>query len=447
MLFYFALIASLSPVARAAEVQPKDRLVVLCTVDGLPAWLWKDPALVMPNVRRLAAEGAVVEHMSVSNPSITWINHTTLVTGVTPRKHGVLFNGLLVRRGAGLPPIVEPWTNKADLVHSPTIYDVAYKAGLETAQVDWVAILNSGTITHEFLEIPKPEGPIEQALVADSFLSDEDVLKFSKRNIVWRDWVWTRAARHIVEKHKPNLLLFHLLGTDAVNHQYGPGSTASFSAYAYTDGLIGDLLDSIARAGLNERATVIVTTDHGFKRVSKVIHPNVVLRKANLLRAEGNEARDCKAYVMVQGGMAFVYVTDPNERTELVPKLRSLLEGVEGVAQVLDGMEGPKLGMPTPEENQGMGDLVLFAKAGYAFKGDCAGDSVVAESRNYLGTHGYLASDPELDGVLIAWGSGIRVGARMDRISNVDIAPTIAKLLNLSLPDTDGTVLKELLNE
>jgi len=128
-----------------------------------------------------------------------------------------------------------------------------------------------------------------------------------------------------------------------------------------------------------------------------------------------------------------------------LPRLKTLCGGVEGVSQVIDGEDGPKLGMPKPEENQGMGDLILYAKDGYAFKDGVAGDAVVGESKNYLGTHGYPASDPELDGVMIAWGYGIRPGAHLDRVSNTDIAPTLAELLGVSLPNTDGHALKEIL--
>ena len=85
---------------------------------------------------------------------------TTLVTGVEPRRHGVLFNGLLHRGAPGQPPTLEQWADKAALVRVPTLYDAAFHAGLKTAQVDWVAILNSGTIDYEFLEIPKPGGAI-----------------------------------------------------------------------------------------------------------------------------------------------------------------------------------------------------------------------------------------------------------------------------------------------
>src|SRR5215207_280238 len=79
----------------------KDRHVVLVTIDGFPASLWHDPALPIPTLRKLAADGASADAMTVANPSITWPCHTTLVTGVAPQKHGVLFNGLLVRQGPG----------------------------------------------------------------------------------------------------------------------------------------------------------------------------------------------------------------------------------------------------------------------------------------------------------------------------------------------------------
>ncbi len=223
--FMFLLFAILSVPVNGAHELAKDRTVLLISVDGLPSWIWKNPALVMPNVRRLAREGAVADVMTVSNPSITWINHTTIATGVTPRKHGVLFNGLLVRRDPNLPPKIEPWRDKAELVHVPTIYDAAHKAGLKTAQVDWVAILNSGTINYEFLEIPKPGGQIEQEMIKAGIITADEVQNFMKgKNIVWNDWMWTQAGCHIIEKHKPNLLLFHLLGTDAANHSHGPNS-------------------------------------------------------------------------------------------------------------------------------------------------------------------------------------------------------------------------------
>lgn len=440
-----ALSISFTFPAQSETIPAKDRTVVLISLDGFPAWLWRDPTLPVPTLRRLAKEGAAAEAMTVSNPSITWINHTTMVTGVSPRRHGVLYNGLLVRQGNNQPPVIEQWRDKADLVRVPTLYDLAHKAGLKTAQVDWVAILNSGTIDHEMLEIPKPGGEIERELVRAGVVTTQELATFTKgKNVAWRDTIWTQAAMHIIETRKPNLLLFHPLNTDGINHMNGPGSFASYTAFAYADRLVDDLLKSLERAG--RKATVVVTTDHGFKKVSKVVYPNVALRKAGLVQADGPKPVSCDAYVIAQGGLAFAFVTDPAKREELKPKLRSIFEKMEGVAQVLDGSEGPKLGMPTPEENQGMGDLVLYAKAGYAFQGPVLGDDEVAESKTYLGTHGYPASDPELEGTFIAWGYGIKPGVKLGRISNLDIAPTLAELLGLKLPETEGHVLSEILS-
>src|SRR5688500_3265372 len=83
--------------AACAAAEPPAKHVVLITMDGLPAYLLDDPAAVLTNVRSIAARGVRATGMVVSNPSVTWPNHTTLATGVPPAKHGVLFNGVLER--------------------------------------------------------------------------------------------------------------------------------------------------------------------------------------------------------------------------------------------------------------------------------------------------------------------------------------------------------------
>jgi predicted AlkP superfamily pyrophosphatase or phosphodiesterase len=209
--------------------------------------------------------------------------------------------------------------------------------------------------------------------------------------------------------------------------------------------LIADVVKAVEDAGMKDKATFIIATDHGFKKVSKVVYPNVVLRKAGMIQVDKELVSACDAYVMAQGGMAFVYVTDPARRSALLPQLRELFSAAEGVDKVIDGTEGPSLGMPTPEQNAGMGDLILFAKAGYAFQEKFDGEEAVVVSTNYLGTHGYPNSDPELDGAFIASGYGIKAGAKVPRIRNVDVAPTVAELLGVKLENTEGAVIREIL--
>ncbi len=431
----------------------QDRHVILVTIDGFPAYLWHDQTIPLPNLRKLAAEGAVADAMTISNPAITWPNHTTLVTGVTPRKHGVLYNGLVTRQGPGKPTKNEQWADKSRLVRVPTVYDAAFKAGLTTAEVDWVAITRPGTINWSFAEIADPAAVLPREMVAAGVATEDEIqaaaaktVDGKRMNAATRDGLWTRAASFVFTKHHPNLLLFHPLNTDGQHHRFGPGSPESIAALKLADGFIGELVHAIDASGLRAQTTLIVTTDHGFKKVEKFIYPNVALKQAGLLRTAGASIAQCDAYTGTQGGIAFVYITDPARRAELMPKLKALFATIEGVDKVLESATAaPALGMPTPEENEAMGELILYPKAGYAFTGAATGDAINGPSINYSGTHGYSSSDPELDGIFIANGAGIKKGVKLDRMRNLDVAPTIARLLDVPLPNVDGKVLDPIL--
>ncbi len=443
-----ALLLSLPTLSRAEPA--KDQHVILVSIDGFPAYLWHDPTLMVPNLRKLAAGGASAKALTVSNPSITWINHTTLVTGVEPRKHGVLFNGLLVRKD-GVPPVIEQWADKSRMVFVPTLYDVAHQAGLTTAESDWVAITNPGTINWSFAELPKPDDAVVKEMIAAGVATEEEIgwmqIGPNRKGVPFLDSMWTRAAIHMFETHRPNLLLYHTLNTDYSHHMHGPRSGPGFTALELADRLLGDLIDAVDRSGLREKTTIVVATDHGFKKVTQFVQPNVALKKAGLARGLGPTISSCDAYVMAQGGMAFAYVTNPARRSELLPRLREMFSTMEGIAEVIDGEKGHELGMPTPDENTGMGDLILFASEGYAFRKDVTGEEVVVPAVNYCGTHGYPASDPELDGIFIAHGPNIKPGTVVDRVSNLDVAPTLARIMGLTLPEVDGRAIEEILKE
>lgn len=333
-LAFLALIVLVAPALPAAH---SDRHVVLVTIDGFPADLWRDSTLPVPVLRQLAADGAAADAMTVSNPSITWPCHTTLVTGATPQKHGVLFNGLLVRQGPGKPPKIEPWVDKAKLVFIPTLYDAAHAAGLTTAESDWVAVTRPGTINWSFGEVPDPESQIVKEMLAAGLMTEQELGWMrpggERKKTIWRDNLWTRAAAYMFKQHKPNLLLYHTLNSDGIHHRYGPNTDPSYTALAYADRLLGDLIRAVDESGLRAKTTFIVTTDHGFKPVTHFAYPNVVLKQAGLIKAAGPSVTHCDAYTMTQGGIAFVYVLDPARKAELIPRLKQLLAGAEKIGR------------------------------------------------------------------------------------------------------------------
>src|SRR5437763_1416279 len=187
-----------------AQTAARDRMVIVISLDGFPAYALDDPKLPVPTLRRLIRQGGTAR-MQTINPTVTWPNHTTMVTGVRADEHGLLVNGSIVPTGAWPPVKVDPMVDKVKMVHVPTVYDAAHQAGLTTAQIDWVAINNAPTITWPFNEWATPEGPVEREMIERGALTKEEVQDFTKDNIVWRDQVWTKAACYLIREHKPSL--------------------------------------------------------------------------------------------------------------------------------------------------------------------------------------------------------------------------------------------------
>jgi predicted AlkP superfamily pyrophosphatase or phosphodiesterase len=448
-LIFVILIAGLLRAAPAPQPLPRRAQsanhVVVISLDGFGGWALDDPYLPVPTLRRLAAAGAVAKGMRPVDPTVTWANHTSMVTGVPPARHGVIYNGLLIRE-PGAAPRVEPWRDKGELVHARTLYDAAHERGMTTAQVDWVAIQNAPTITWEFPERPDPKGAIAQEAVKTGILSPGDLESFHSKNILWRDHIWTEAAAHILRQHRPNLLLFHLLNLDSTQHRYGPRTPAAMDAMAHLDSQVGTIVSTLEKTGLLARTTMFVVSDHGFKAVKRQIRPNVAFAKAGLITVEGGKVSGARVYSVPEGGTALVYVTVPDSSGALLKQAGEALNGLEGIASVIEAPEFAKYGLPQPTATGQMGALLLAAKDGYAFTGDVGEQPVVDAPPASLGSHGYLASDPDLQALFIASGRGIKRGVQLDSVSNLDLTPTIARLLNLQMPDVQGRVLTEILS-
>ena len=55
---------------------------MVISLDGFPAYAFDDPRLPIPTLRKLAREGVAAASMQPVNPTVTWPNHTAIVTGV-----------------------------------------------------------------------------------------------------------------------------------------------------------------------------------------------------------------------------------------------------------------------------------------------------------------------------------------------------------------------------
>ena len=414
--------------------------MVVISIDGFAAFYWSDPEARIPHLRGLAERGAHASSMETVFPSTTWPTHVSLVTGVSPRAHGVVANHILNRRtGASEDLTGDPIYDAPLLLRAPTVYDLAHAGGLRTAAVDWPATRNATTLD---FNLP--------------FFKDQRVFETQTARAVWdeltalgypmhRQGEWAllpnrflkdemvgRVAAHAAARHEPALLLLHFLCVDSLQHLHGPRSPEAYWALAYVDGLIGRFLDALGDPAL-DRTAVFVVSDHGFLPSRREIRPNVRLRK---LGAQG-----LARFVMNHGaGALYRLEADDTALAQLAREIAAM----EGVSGAWPAAEYEALGLPAPGDHHQVADLMFEAAPGYSF-GDAADGDAEHGAPKYLGTHGQRPIYADNAALFLAAGTGIRRGVELGAIRSRDVAPTVAAVLGFRMEAPEGILLDAIL--
>jgi arylsulfatase A-like enzyme len=174
-----------------------------------------------PNIRRLMEAGTFTMWARTVPQSITLPSHTSMLTGVTPERHRVLWNEDI---GEQAYPKV------------PTIFEVAKQGGLTTAMV---------TGKSKFAALARP-GSVDWANIKTA--TDEEV---------------GSGAAAVLREHKPDLLVVHFPGADGAGHSKGWGSPEQVAAIETIDRSVGVLLDAIEEQKLADSTVIIFSADHG----------------------------------------------------------------------------------------------------------------------------------------------------------------------------------------
>ena len=124
---------------------------------------------------------------------------------------------------------------------------------------------------------------------------------------------------------------------------------------------------------------------------------------------------------------------------DLKPKLLA----VEGVASLTDN--AADVGHKTAAQDPREPDLFLSAKDGYSFTDALADTEIIKATESVKGAHGHVVTEDLLGGACVISGAGIKPGVVIDALKNIDIAPTMAKMLGIEMQNVDGRVLKEAL--
>lgn len=413
--------------------------VLLVSLDGLrPDDVSRaaERGIKVPVLAGLQREGAHAQGVIGVLPTLTYPSHTTLITGVSPRRHGVANNLTFdpdQKNDTG-------WYWYAEDIRIPTLWQAAHAAGLSTANVHWPVSVDAPGIDANLPQIWRKgtadDAKLLRALATPGLLpAMEAKLGAYAQGIdetVAGDAVRVRFAAAILAERKPQFMTVYLAGIDHAEHQGGPGSAVAITAIEETDALVGQLVTA-ARAAMPD-VTVVVVSDHGFRPVTTDVNLFRPFLEAGLIRlGPDGKVASSDAMPWLAGGTATIRLARPDDAA-LLARVKTLLAKLAAdpayhIAAVLDAAQVAAAG-GTDEAS-----FFVAMQPGYETGRDPA--APVTQPSTYKGMHGYVPGDAAMRSTLIVAGPGQERGRDLGTVDMRAIAPSIARILGVPLPTAD----------
>jgi arylsulfatase A-like enzyme len=376
-------------------------------------------------------------------PSTTRTSAASIATGCLPARHGLLGNTMAIDEGDGLvclsvgKPDFRDRLHRATgrTLHMPTIAERVARAG-QTA----IAFSNVSPGAAYFLD-PDGYGWVYNA--AGSFgpgrrsLPAEEGLSVAKGE-AGDNAVTERFCAEVLRERAPALSMLWLSEPDYTGHHTPLGCPEHRRAIAAADANVRRVAETIARLDpAGGEILFVVGSDHGMESVDETIDLDAVLVDAGMKNAPGSS----DVVVAPNGTAALIYFTEPESAH--VAEVARLLETQDWVGRVFTGAGLAETGLPTGTPAR----IAITMKAddrtnpyGVPGHSHIVRDSLESNDITGFGQHGGLAANEQRPFLFIS-GGGFAPGARHNRTSLIDIAPTVLRHLGLAAAGLDGRSL------
>lgn len=347
-------------------------------------------------------EGIVADYQVSSNPTVTAVNHVSMITGNHVDEHGIIGN---------------------------TFYDWAdnYSYSLFSDAADPYRNTNTGLhlLTSKPSVIHAEENAVNTAVFAWPYVDEgTDYGGISPTYLYDYDWfgaqdkrtdfgIANTVAQTIVSHPDIELAYAWLPGVDAAGHYSGVDSSTLEAVLHSINTALDKFFSVLEKNDLLKDTVVILTSDHGMATVTDSYY--FLEDKQFYLDAVGNTS--LTPYIAHDAAFELLYFMDETN-TSKVEEFASYLKGAPGIQTVYVNEENDAINLNHPD--RGVNISVWLDQGMSRHFGS-----------PYVGMHGYLNDNPEMRGIFMIAGPGITQNSTIGATSIRDIAPTTLALLGI----------------
>jgi len=435
-----AALAGLLFVATPAGAAP----VLMISIDGLRPADVLDTAhgFDTPNLRKLVAEGAYATGVRNQLPTVTYPNHTTLITGVWPSVHGITNNTTFDPEQKNMGG----WYWYASDIKAPTLWGAVHGQGGFVASIYWPVSAGARSVDANIPEYWRANTADDlkliEALSSPGLISDLTKATGQPFAAMFTqgadgDAVRAKWTAALIAEKRPQLTTLHIVSLDHFEHQEGPGSDKAKETLHAIDAAVGDLVDAARKA--EPDLVVAIVSDHGFSPIQYDVNLAIPFVEAGLITLDPTTGKPTSwdAAPWGAGGSAAIVLKNPNDEA-VKKKVRALLNSLAGtpathIAKVIDAKGIAQRGGGL--EPSFWVDYQLDAENGSKL----TGPMVIPAGQK--GTHGFFPDHPEMRSTFFISGASVAKKGSLGEIDMRDIAPTLARLMGVPLPTATGKPL------
>jgi arylsulfatase A-like enzyme len=454
---------------REAPFAPRVAIVI---VDGLR------PDLITPhyapNMAGLRIRGASFTNAHSSFPTVTRVNGTVMTTGMFPGHTGIVGNTLYdpavdstaaISTGddAALEKIAAHYGR---LVPMETLGERLTAKGLR------YVVVTSGSTGGSLVVNPQaPKGvgitinpglgkgtrvsftdSVSRAILA-KFGSPPTANAMAKEGmgtngplVAWADRV---LRGYVLPVLKPDVLLYWITEPDHAQHEHGPGSPQGLAGVAAADSAVGNLLAVLDSAG--GKTNLILLSDHGFISHSEGVPLSAMLVSAGLKHDRASNdvfvvGDEHIAHIFVKGhdaakSRAIAKYLEEQPSTAAVFARDSTIPGTFSLTSV--HLDNPTRGADLVAVLTWTSKPNAFGLPGEQMSVSNGASTDIRPITNGSAGHGGL-SPFAVHSTMILSGPAFQRTTHIDTpTGNVDVMPTVLKLLGMDKAGYDGRVLRE----